>query len=188
MDFSIFSTNPVSVAFKQLHLSNFEDAASFIQQLPYRRNQDPGNPLAVLVEQCGTCSSKHALLKRLADENGFSNMQLVLGIYKMNEWNTPSIGEILKRAGLEYIPEAHCYLRYDDRILDFTAAHWDPGCFIHELLEEMPVSPEQIPAGKVRLHKNYLSQWLKDQPEIPHTLEDLWAIRESCIEALSARY
>lgn len=28
--------------------------------------------LTVFDEQCGTCSSKHALLKRLADENGTS--------------------------------------------------------------------------------------------------------------------
>jgi hypothetical protein len=45
-------------------------------------------PVIVLAEQRGTCSTKHALLRRLAIEQGL-DIALVLGIYEMTERNTP---------------------------------------------------------------------------------------------------
>jgi hypothetical protein len=51
--------------------------------------------LAVLNERRGPCSTKHALLKALADEQGLP-IRLMLGIYEMNARNTPGIGRVLE--------------------------------------------------------------------------------------------
>ena len=64
--------------------------------------------MAVLTEGCGTCSSKHALLAGLAAAQRLP-VALMLGIYLMNERNTPGIGPVLARYGLAEIPEAHCF-------------------------------------------------------------------------------
>jgi hypothetical protein len=60
----------------------------------------------VLEEGCGTCTTKHATLTELAREQRI-DVQLVLGIYEMNERNTPGVGRVLGAYGLSCIPEAH---------------------------------------------------------------------------------
>lgn len=47
-------------------------------------------------------------------------VRLMIGIYLMNEDNTPGVGKVLERYGLKEIPEAHCYLRFEGQYLDFT--------------------------------------------------------------------
>jgi hypothetical protein len=44
-----------------LGISDYRQAAHFVSRLPYRCNSDPSDPLIVLDEACGTCSTKHAL-------------------------------------------------------------------------------------------------------------------------------
>ena len=38
----------------------------------------------------------------------------------MNNLNTPKIGETILESGLEYIPEAHCYLKLNNQRIDIT--------------------------------------------------------------------
>jgi len=64
-----------------------------------RRRSSRTNLLAVLEEGRGTCSSKHALLAQLAGDQQLP-VALMLGIYLMNERNTPGIGGVLSRYGL----------------------------------------------------------------------------------------
>jgi len=58
--------------------------------------------MAVHTEGRGTCTTKHALLAELATEQRLP-VALVLGIYLMNERNTPSVGSVLARHGLTEI-------------------------------------------------------------------------------------
>jgi hypothetical protein len=53
----------------------------------------------VLCEGRDTCSTKHALLAKLSRENG-RRVALILGIYEMDEANTPGVGAVLKPNGL----------------------------------------------------------------------------------------
>jgi hypothetical protein len=109
----------VSTAFLSLAKSDLRAAGQHLCELPYGRNLYPDDPLAVLTEQRGTCSTKHALLRRLSIEQGI-NLVLVLGIYEMNERNTPGVGSVLQGHGLKFIPEAHCYVKVGDKRIDVT--------------------------------------------------------------------
>jgi len=75
--------------------------------------------LAVLNERKGTCSTKHALLKALAGEQGLP-IRLMLGIYEMNVRNTPGIRLVLEKHHLPCMPEAHCYLFDQGKRIDVT--------------------------------------------------------------------
>ncbi len=123
---------------------DFRAAAQYVCGLPYGRNSNAGDPLIVLTEQRGTCSTKHALLRRLAIEQEL-NLLLVLGIFEMTERNTPGVGAVLQRYGLTGLIEAHCYLRTAGKRIDVTKAclqsRGEPiGSFLHE--EE--IEPNQI--------------------------------------------
>jgi len=84
----------VSKAFMHLGCSTFHEACLHVKDLPYGRTSDKSSLLNVLTEQKGTCSTKHALLKALADEQSL-DILLTIGIYPMRETNTPGVGEIL---------------------------------------------------------------------------------------------
>ena len=186
-DFSIDpSKGDISRLFFERNISTFIEASRWVNDLPYRRNENKNSQTALFTEACGTCSTKHALLKRLSDENGHREPKLTLGIFKMNAKNTPAIKDILKQYELEYIPEAHNYLKVHNNILDFTGIGINETKFKLDLLEEIEIEPNQITDFKVQYHRNYLDRWLKESG-VSYSLEEIWRIREECIAVLGNR-
>lgn len=184
-DFDIKSTGRISREFVDRNILTFNQATLFVRELAYGRNADKNNLASVFIDNCGTCSTKHALLKRLADENDCEKVKLVIGLFKMNKINTPEISATLLENKLEYIPEAHCYLKFEGQILDLTKINSDPTVFLDDLIEEIEILPEQITDYKVNSHKNYLVTWLDNNRQIHLSLNDIWKIREQCIQDLA---
>lgn len=184
-NFEIKSDQEISQLFLKNNCSDFLSASEFIRNLPYRRNLNKDNLATVFIDGCGTCSTKHALLKKLAEENNQTDFKLMLGIFRMNGSNTPKIKSVLETYNLDYIPEAHNYLKFKNQIRDFTKKNSSENDFIDDLLEEIEIQPHQINQFKIEFHRNYLKNWLFEHPEIPYSLEDLWKIRELCIQTLS---
>ncbi len=184
-NFKIHSNSEISQLFLKNHCSDFHSASEFVRNLPYRRNLNKDNLNTVFIDECGTCSTKHALLKTLAEDNNQPDFKLILGIFRMNGNNTPKIKPVLEAYNVDCIPEAHNYLKFNNQILDFTKKHSSEIDFIDDLLEETEIQPHQISQFKIEFHKNYLRKWLAENPRIQYPLEELWKIREQCIEALS---
>jgi len=176
---------PVAAAFIALGIEDYRSSARYLRGLAYGRNSNRTDPLAVLREQSGTCSTKHALLARLAAEQQLS-IRLMLGIYEMCERNTPGVGRVLEKYGLACVPEAHCYLMYDDDRIDITRAV-DGEEPIAKFLHEEVISPEQIADYKVAVHQRFLRNWVETAPPAhAMSLDAVWKIREECIAALAA--
>lgn len=184
VNFEITDVGLISHLFLSKGIFTFGQVAEYVHQLPYGRNANKHDLTTLFSEQCGTCSTKHAVLKTLADENDVSGLQLMIGIYRMNGKNTPPVAAVLSRSNLEYIPEAHCYLKYEDSVLDFTKISKKPFNFIPDLLEVHEILAEQITDFKVNLHRKFLASWLIENPQLQYNLDELWAIRELCIKAL----
>jgi thiol-disulfide isomerase/thioredoxin len=184
-DFDIKSEGKISKEFVDRNILTFSQASIFVRQLAYGRNADKNNLASVFTDNCGTCSTKHALLKKLADENNFEKVKLIVGLFKMNKKNTPAISETLNKNQLEFIPEAHCYLKFEDQIIDLTKINSDPTDFLDDLIEEIEILPEQITDYKVNYHKNYLLTWLDKNEQVSYSLNDIWKIREQCIQDLA---
>jgi len=109
----------ITSAFARAGVYDYRAAARHVSHLAYGRNNDASDAMVVLSEQRGTCSTKHALLRRLAFEQQLP-VKLMLGIFEMSGKNTPGVGSVLKKNGLESLPEAHCYLRAGGRRIDAT--------------------------------------------------------------------
>jgi hypothetical protein len=176
----------ISDAFIRVGSLDYRAAARLVSGLPYGRNATLHDPLVVMREGRGTCSSKHALLHRLATEQGLE-VSLVIGIYEMHERNTPGVGPILKKHELAMLPEAHCYLRFRGHRIDVTrqiSAHSAEP--IAHFLHEEDITPEQIGDYKMTLHRKFLRQWIAETGAARgRDLSDIWRIREECIAALS---
>lgn len=175
----------VTAAFLAITKADLRAAAQHVWRLPYGRNSDPNDPLIVLAEERGTCSTKHALLRRLAIEQEF-DLALVLGIYEMTERNTP-VGPVLRRHGISSLLEAHCFLRAGDRRIDVTSEFSEPceeliGSFLHE--EE--ISPEQTTHYKTGVHRKFLKEWMISNTCLSRfSFEEVWAIREECVARMA---
>ena len=156
-NFLITLDGAVSNAIKEHNVNTFQQATLFVSRLSYGRNANKNELVTVFTDNCGTCSTKHALLKQLAQEQGFSGLKLMVGIFKMNRHNTPAVAGTLVQYRLDYIPEAHCYLRYNGAIFDYTFSSSQLD-FAGELLEEQEIEPKQIADWKIAYHKAFISK------------------------------
>lgn len=164
-------------------ITSWEELLDYIQKIPYGRNQNRDDFSLVLLENKGTCSSKHALAAAIAIENEISDVNLIIGMYKMNSQNTP-IGTILSEAGINYIPEAHCYLKINNIQTDLTTESSSFDKIKNDLLEEIIIQPNQVGDYKVQYHKQYLKKWISDTQQ-KYNFDEIWTIREKCIQKLS---
>ena len=185
IDFPLLALGPVSAALRQRGCHRFAEAVALVHALPYGRNRQREDALALLNEQRGTCSTKHALLKRAADENGQAELELRVGIYAMNARNTPKARPVLAHHGLSYLPEAHCYLVHGAAILDATTRASAGAAFAADLLTQTVIEPGQAGAYKEAFHRRYLQDWLAREL-LPFSPDELWTIRKACILALSS--
>ncbi len=184
MKSKLISDKPLTQLAKKKGILSWEAILTYVRQLPYGRNKDRTNLSLVLTEEKGTCSSKHALLKAIADENHLKDVQLLLGIYQMTETNTPGIGTTLTQNGLSFLPEAHCYLMVNQRRIDLTSESSDITRIQSDILEETDIKPEQVGNFKVEYHKQFLKKWIHEN-KINFTFDEIWKIREACIANLA---
>ena len=165
-------------------ISNWATLVRNIQELPYGRNQSRIDFSLVIKENKGTCSSKHALLKQVADLNNIPNVDLVLAIYKMNDKNTPGIDLSKVTRELAYIPEAHCYLKVNNESLDITTPNSSITRIENDIISETIIKPEQVGQYKIDYHQKFILDWIT-QNEIKLSFDQVWQFREQCIANLS---
>jgi hypothetical protein len=177
---------PLSADIVARGANDLRAAGRYLQALPYGRTADRADFRAVLREGKGTCSTKHALLASIADEQHLP-VVLMLGIYLMHERNTPGVGAVLRRHGLAALPEARCYVMYTRRRIDITRSGADAGEPISQFLHEEPIVPDQIGDYKVRLHRRFLEDWTQVHRQLIRRLavEEIWQVREECIATLA---
>ncbi|MGK4568046.1 hypothetical protein [Flavobacterium sp. 3HN19-14] len=166
-------------------IATFSEAIQYVKNLPYGRNASRTDFSLVISENKGSCSTKHAFLKSLADENKVPDVMLFIGIYQMNGTNTPKTAKILSENNIDFIPEAHCYLKIKNDYLDLTSP---TACFDNiksVILEEITIDPLQVGDFKIGYHQAFLKKWLSDS-QSAFSFTGFWNIREQCIEALSS--
>src|SRR5690606_23826196 len=107
----------------------------------------------------------------LALENNQLQVKLMLGIFKMDFEYTRKIKSTLEKFNLNYIPEAHNYLKVEDEYFDFTKPNSEYSQFENKLLIEKEIEYNEIVAEKISFHKDFLEKWIADE-NIPYTLDE----------------
>ena len=165
-------------------MSEFEILIEKVKNIPYGRNSNRTDFLLVITENKGTCSSKHAFLKDYADKNNISDVKLYIGMFKMNEKNTTKVFPVLTENTIDFIPEAHCYLKINDIPIDITTSESFYDKIKNDILEEIEIEPYQVADYKVNYHKEFLKKWIFETKQLK-TFDEIWTIREQCIQKLS---
>lgn len=186
MDIQLTSNDPLTIDIVESGVVSWEDLIRCVKTFHYGRNTNRTDLSLVWNERKGSCSSKHAFLKMMADLNQISGVELMLCIYKMNAHNTEKVGEVLDEFNIDFLPEAHCYLRFENEAIDVTTMASSLQSIENDILEEQVIRPDQVVDFKVDYHKDFMRKWgEKYHPEL--AFEQLWVIREHCIDALSSR-
>ncbi len=183
-DYNLKSKDKLTNLAKSIGIESWNQLTEYVKNLPYGRNENRTDFGIVLSEKKGTCSSKHALLKNIADLNNVPNIDLVIGIYRMNELNTPKIGTELTNNSIEFIPEAHCYLKINGKRTDFTTKKSEFKKIEKDIIQEKEIEPKQVAKFKVEYHKEFIKNWLKETNS-EFEFEQMWRIREKCIANLA---
>lgn len=183
-DFELTDRGKYEDFLEQHNIRTFRELCACIAQIPYGRTSDRSNPALALTENKGTCSSKHGLLMEICEINGRQDIELIVGIFLMNENYSPKVAPVLAKYGLENIPEAHAYLRHEGKRYDFTTAKSDPSNFEPYLVREQRCDSQQVIDWKPMIHKHYIESWLK-RKNLDLSPEKIWEIREECIAALT---
>lgn len=165
-------------------MNEFENLIDIVRKIPYGRNTNRSDFSLVIKENKGTCSSKHAFLKDFADKKNIAKVQLFIGIFKMNEANTSKIYPLLTRNAIDYIPEAHCYLKINSIPVDVTTTESFYEKIHNDIVEEIEIEPYQVADFKVEYHKKFLKNWIS-KTNCSKSFDEIWNIREQCIEKLS---
>ena len=185
INFELTSNEQYSAAFREAGITSFMDACNFTAQLPYGRNADREDFGLVLSEGKGTCSSKHALLASLALENGHPEVELIAGIFLMNEETHSKLKDFFSDKSYPNIPECHCYLRFQGERFDYTDASNGLERIAPRIVREQRIDPSQVADWKIMIHKHYLQGWLTRNPGFQMTLDEMWIDREEAIALLS---
>ena len=184
-DYKLISNDELTELAMSNGIITWNQLTNFIKALPYGRNMNRKDLGLVLSEKKGTCSSKHALLKSIADFNNVPNIDLIIGIYRMTESNTPKIGTELTENSIKFIPEAHCYLKINGNRIDLTTKESEFNKIKKDILQEKEIEPNQVYKFKVDYHKEFVKKWMKETNS-KFTFNDIWRIREKYVENLTA--
>ena len=184
INYKLESKDKLTELAKSIGIESWIELTEFVKNLPYGRNKNRTEFGLVLSEKKGTCSSKHALLKKIADLNNIPQIKLILGIYRMTEKNTPKIGPELIKHSIGFILEAHCYLKLNDKRIDFTSKKSEFEKIEQDIILEKEIEPEQVAEFKVDYHKDFIKNWVKENKS-EFGYDQLWRIREKCIENLT---
>ena len=183
-NFKLDKSKPLSKLCINEGFNDFKSISNYFKSLPYGRNSDKSNMKLVLSEKKGTCATKHAFLKELALENNQDTIKLYVGVYRMNDDNTSGVKPILTKYKLNYLPQAHTYLKINGELFDMTRSEISETNFMDDLIFEEEISPDQVVDYKRELHQNFLKEWINKE-NINYTFDEIWAIREEGIEILS---
>lgn len=182
-NFQLKSTE-LSQLFIDKGILDFHGACAYVQQLPYSRISDRSNLTLVLKEGKGTCSSKHGLLAKLAEENEHFETELIAGIFLMSPETHPVLTDFFKDKPYSSLPEMHCYFRFEKQRFDFTSTDNRMPLIETKIIREQRIEPHQVGDWKVKIHQEYIKAWLLRNPQIEFTFEEIWQQREEMIRKI----
>jgi hypothetical protein len=110
---------PIAEKFLQQGLKTFHEACRWTKNLPYAANSNNEDSLILFEEGYGSCTTKHGAIARLAQEHSLP-VHKNLGFYRLNDEIVTGVNALLQPYALDFIPQIHCFLVYEDCRVDLT--------------------------------------------------------------------
>lgn len=156
----------VAQAFFSRNLETFKQACQWIKDLPYGSNSSTEDSLILFEENCGTCTTKHGIVARLAQELDL-DVYKNLGFYRLNDEIVNGVNSLLEPHGLSFIPQIHCFLEYGKFKVDLTEGNCNGKNKTIEMYDfVVRVSPDLTRAEEEHYYLSYLNQYFSIEPQL----------------------
>jgi len=109
----------VSEQYLQRGLRTLHEACQWTKDLPYGANTNSEDSLILFEEGYGNCTTKHGAIARLAREHNLP-IDKTLGFYRLNDDIVTGVNALLEPYGLDFVPQIHCFLAYENCRVDLT--------------------------------------------------------------------
>lgn len=179
-NFKLNTESPISKKLIELGILDFDSACEYVKNIPVGRNSSRNNFTLIIDENRGTCSTKHALLNLLTEENNQNDIELMFGIYLISPETNPQLTKLFEGNNLTNLPESLCFLRYKGKRYDFTSHNNFLNQIESKIVREQRIEPNQVGEWKEKIHLDYLMKWIKRNPELTLNIDEIWKIREEC--------
>lgn len=165
-DIAIEPRGIVAQAFLNHHLRTFRQACQWIKDLPYGSNSSTEDSLILFAEKRGTCTTKHGIVARLAQELGL-NVYKNLGFYRLNDEIVSGVSALIQPYDLDFIPQTHCFLEYGEFRIDLTEGNCNgKNKTIEDYDFVVRVSPDLTRAEEEQYYLSYLNQYFTIEPQL----------------------
>lgn len=180
-DAPIVALGPISAAFLERGTPSVHSAAAFVQRLPYGGNSRAGDSLALFDDSQGTCTTKHGVIARLAEELGLPITRCE-GFYPLTDKIVTGVEEILGEYGLTYLPRAHCFLVYRDHYIDLTEGNCTgKNGLIESYFRIYDVVAEQTPEEYDALYRQFYAEACETEPAFARLgVDGMLEVRKRC--------
>jgi hypothetical protein len=147
----------MSERYLQQGLKTFHEACQWTQDLPYGANANNEDSLILFAEGRGTCTTKHGAIARLAAEHNLP-IHKNLGFYRLNDEIVTGVNSLLAPYGLDFIPQIHCFLVYENCRVDLTEGNCNGK---NKTIEDYDFVISVAPDLTHEQHQAYYLQYLR---------------------------
>ncbi len=150
----------------QRDLRTFHEACHWVKNLPYGANSHSEDSLILFEEGCGTCTTKHGAIARLAQEHNLP-IHKNLGFYRLNDDIVTGVNPILASYNLDFIPQIHCFLVYENCRVDLTEGNCNgKNKTIEDYDYVVQVQPDLSEAQHQACYLEYLQRYADNFPKL----------------------
>jgi len=118
IDFIIQENGKFSNRCLEMRITSFLKLCHWLNKIPYGYNSNTDS-FSLFTDYCGTCMSKHGVAASVAKENKIP-VYKYLGFYRLDSSIVSYIDKVLIKYNLNFIPQLHCVLGYENVFFDLT--------------------------------------------------------------------
>lgn len=165
-DAEIVASGVISKRFLELGITSFKEACLYVHNIEYGYNSDKDDKMILFKENRGSCTTKHGVIAKLAEEHNIPLYKKV-GIYKLTEDIATGTGKILGKYNIPYVPMIHCFLIYEKYRFDITEGNNNgKNTSIEEFIHDEKVIPFILIKDEYLLFKRVLEEKIMTSPEM----------------------
>ena len=159
----------ISQQYLQRGIKTFHEACQWTKDLPYGTNSNNKDSLILFEEGRGTCTTKHGAISRLASEHNLP-IYKNLGFYRLNDAIVTGVDALLAPYGLDFIPQIHCFLGYEDYRVDLTEGNCNGK---NKTIEDYDFVVQVTPDLTHEQHQAYYRKYLRQYADFSSALAKL---------------
>lgn len=185
INFEILSNGPISSYLKNKKVNDFKSTIIFLKSNPIEL-KDLQEIVVKDVEETMSITSKiHAVLATLAVENEIEEIELMMGIFLVNQNIFPELENYFKDKDYSNIALTTSYLKISDKRIDFSSSKQILEKITSKIIREQRMDPHQSKEWKEKIYEDYIHKWFKRNPSITYPIGKILKDEKTLIELIS---